>query len=467
MVSILGANSVSGGYEVSNSVRLNDAYLSRTPSSAGNRRTYTISTWVKRSKFGGDQTIFGSAPSTSVYAHLVFDADDIKFDDYNGGTQAALRTTGVHRDPSAWYHIVLAVDTTQGTESNRLKLYVNGVEPTLDGKSCTQNHESQINNTTAQSVGTLASAYVSGYYFGGYVAETHFIDGAAKAQTDFGEFNDNGVWIPKKYTGTYGTNGFYLQYKQTGTSQNASGIGADTSGQGNHFAVTSLAATDVTEDTCTNNFCTWNPLDTHSGNSFSEGNLKVNGAGSARLCSTTFAPSQGKWYQEFKLTDVNSGSIYNVEQGALALSGNLFVSGSDNTGIYFTGPSVYRNGSNQGDITGGFSDDDILQIALDLDNNNVYYGKNGNWSDGVGGGFDQSDFSNASGFALTRTTSNNNITFSTQNGASASTFELIANWGNPPYAVSSSNNDGKYGNFEYAVPSGYYALCTKRLAVFG
>ena len=467
MVSILGANSVSGGYEVSNSVRLNDAYLSRTPSSAGNRRTYTISTWVKRSKFGGDQTIFGSAPTTSVYAHLVFDADDIKFDDYNGGTQAALRTSGVHRDPSAWYHIVLAVDTTRGTESNRLKLYVNGVEPTLDGKSCTQNHESQINNTTAQSVGTLASAYVSGYYFGGYVAETHFIDGAAKAQTDFGEFNDNGVWIPKKYTGTYGTNGFYLQYKQTGTSQNASGIGADTSGQGNHFAVTSLAATDVTEDTCTNNFCTWNPLDTHSGNSFSEGNLKVNGAGSARLCSTTFAPSQGKWYQEFKLTDVNSGSIYNVEQGALALSGNLFVSGSDNTGIYFTGPSVYRNGSNQGDITGGFSDDDILQIALDLDNNNVYYGKNGNWSDGVGGGFDQSDFSNASGFALTRTTSNNNITFSTQNGASASTFELIANWGNPPYAVSSSNNDGKYGNFEYAVPSGYYALCTKRLAVFG
>ena len=97
----------------------------------------------------------------------------------------------------------------------------------------------------------------------------------------------------------------------------------------------------------------------------------------------------------------------------------------------------------------------------------LYYGKNGNWSDGVGGGFDQSDFSNASGFALTRTTSNNNITFSTQNGASSSAFELIANWGNPPYSVSSSNNDGKYGNFEYAPPSGYYALCTKRLAEFG
>ena len=179
---VVGSN-IPTPYQISNSIRFNDAYLSRTPSSAGNRRTYTISTWVKRSEFGGDQTIFGSAPTTSVYAHLVFDADDIKFDDYNGGTQAALRTTGVHRDPSAWYHIVLAVDTTQGTESNRLKLYVNGVEPTLDSKSCTQNHESQINNTTAQSVGTLASAYVSGYYFNGYVAETHFIDGQQLSPT--------------------------------------------------------------------------------------------------------------------------------------------------------------------------------------------------------------------------------------------------------------------------------------------
>ena len=471
MVSILGANSVSGGYEVSNSLRFNDgdsAYLSKTPSSEGNRKTSTFSGWFKR----------GSVTESGILFEARIDNDN-RFDFRFNGTKVLiygeisntevvyLDTSQVFRDPAAWYHLVFVVDTTQGTQSNRVKLYVNGSQVTSFSTSTnnlSSNQDTPINTTNAHSVGANTSG---GGPYDGYMTEVHFIDGTAKSPTDFGEFDDNGVWIPKKYTGTYGTNGFYLEFKQTGTSANSSGIGADTSGNDNHFTPTNLAATDVTEDTCTNNFCTWNPLDTHSGNSFSEGNLKVNGAGSARLCSTTFAPSQGKWYQEFKLTDVNSGSIYNVEQGALALSGNLFVSGSDNTGIYFTGPSVYRNGSNQGDITGGFSDDDILQIALDLDNNNVYYGKNGNWSDGVGGGFDQSDFSNASGFALTRTTSNNNITFSTQNGASASTFELIANWGNPPYAVSSSNNDGKYGNFEYAVPSGYYALCTKRLAVFG
>jgi len=469
MVFPIAGGNESKGYEISNSLRFNDgdsARLSITPSSEGNRKTHTFSTWVKRSNLtGGKQHLFGVYIDGNNHSLIRFDSgENLDIRNNLSANAYQLDTTAVFRDPSAWYHIVMATDTTQSTASDRIKLYINGVQVTLSGSYPLQNNDTFINDDAEHTLGEVSN---DSEQFDGYMTETHLVDGSALAPTDFGEFDDNGVWIPIKYTGTYGTNGFYLEFQQTGTSQNSSGIGADTSGNDNHFAVTNLAATDITEDTCTNNFCTWNPLDTHSGNTFSEGNLKVNGAGSARLCSTTFAPSQGKWYQEFKLTDVNSGSIYNVEQGALALSGNLFVSGSDNTGIYFSGPNVYRNGSNQGDITGGFSDDDILQIALDLDNNNVYYGKNGSWSDGVGGGFDQSDFSNASGFALTRTTSDNNITFSTQNGASGSTFELIANWGNPPYAVSSSNNDGKYGNFEYAVPSGYYALCTKRLAEFG
>jgi hypothetical protein len=468
---VVGGNE-SKGYEISNSIRFNDGdspKLTRTNASGGDRQKFTISFWTKRTTIGATHIFFDAGTSTSTdsgsFSCSINSSDKLFI---GGGATSFRQTNRLFRDVSAWYHIVIAVDTTDSTADDRIKIYVNGVQET----SFTTNNAISLNQNTpvneSSKVHQICNRQKSSSLpFDGYMTEFHFIDGAQKAQTDFGEFDDNGVWIPKKYTGTYGTNGFFLQFKQTGTSANSSGIGADTSGNDNHFTPTNLAATDITEDTCTNNFCTWNPLDTHSGNTFSEGNLKVNGAASARLCSTTFAPSQGKWYQEFKLTDVNSGSIYNVEQGALALSGNLFVSGSDNTGIYFTGPSVYRNGSNQGSITGGFSDDDILQIALDLDNNNVYYGKNGNWSDGVGGGFDQSDFSNASGFALTRTTSNNNITFSTQNGASSSAFELIANWGNPPYSVSSSNNDGKYGNFEYAVPSGYYALCTKRLAEFG
>ena len=475
MVAILGANSVSGEYEVSNSLRFNSAdqpSLTKTFGSAGNRKTFTLSCWVKRGKLDSTEDHILSAGSSNDDSIFFNSSHYFRYIFNVGGSEYQLLSNQVFRDVSAWYHLVVITDTTQSTATDRIKVYVNGNQITsfqTDNRSnLSQNHDMEITNSVAHCIGDREQFRPNtGNCFDGYLSEMHFIDGTAKAHTDFGEFDDNGVWIPIKYTGSYGTNGFFLEFKQTGTSQNSSGIGADTSGNDNHFAVTNLAATDITEDTPTNNFCTWNPLDTHSGNTFTEGNLKVNGAGSARLCSTTFAPSQGKWYQEFKLTDVNSGSIYNVEQGVLALSSNLFVSGSDNTGIYFSGPSVYRNGSNQGSITGGFSDNDILQIALDLDNNNVYYGKNGSWSDGVGGGFDQSDFSNASGFALTRTTSDNNITFSTQNGASGSTFELIANWGNPPYAVSSSNNDGKYGNFEYAPPSGYYALCTKRLAEFG
>jgi hypothetical protein len=470
MVFPIAGGNESKGYEISNSLRFNDddsAKLQRTPSSDGNKRVWTISTWLKRSKLGALQTFFGAGSSTPDTLIKLTPDDEFEISRYHGGYTWQVTSSNKLRDPSAWYHLVGAVDTTQGTASNRVKLYINGVQVSSFTNSSypSENFDTELNDTSRPT--KLGTHPGDTQYYDGYMTETHFVDGSQLAPTDFGEFDDNGVWVPIKYTGTYGTNGFFMEFQQTGTSANSSGIGADTSGNDNHFTPTNLAATDITEDTCTNNFCTWNPLDTHSGNTFSEGNLKVNGAGSARLCSTTFAPSQGKWYQEFKLTDVNSGSIYNVEQGALALSGNLFVSGSDNTGIYFSGPNVYRNGSNQGDITGGFSDDDILQIALDLDNNNVYYGKNGNWSDGIGGGFDQSDFSNASGFALTRTTSDNNITFSTQNGASGSAFELIANWGNPPYAVSSSNTDGKYGNFEYAVPSGYYALCTKRLAEFG
>ena len=471
MVSILGANSVSGGYEVSNSVRLNDAYLSRTPSSAGNRRTYTISTWVKRSKFGGDQTIFGSAPTTSVYAHLVFDADDIKFDDYNGGTQAALRTSGVHRDPSAWYHIVLAVDTTQGTESNRLKLYVNGVEPTLDGKSCTQNHESQINNTTAQSVGTLASAYVSGYYFGGYVAETHFIDGAAKAQTDFGEFNDNGVWIPKKYTGTYGTNGFYLQYKQTGTSQNASGIGADTSGQGNHFAVTSLAATDVTEDTCTNNFATMNPLESArqqgGAATFAEGNLQITtsyvDANYQRYPQvySTQAVSSGKWYFEMKIADSDTDSsmgIHSPDNYSSDTTTNPYGGYATTSCIYTSRGAVRINdGNNQGH--GTWSQNDIIGCALDIDNDKVYFHKNGTYiqsGDPAG---------NSGGQAIP---SNTTYGFTVGADAASDSGIIQVNFGNPIHTISSGNADANgYGNFEYAPPSGFFALCTKNLAEFG
>ena len=239
MVSILGANSVSGGdYEVSNSLRFNDddtAKLARTPSGASNRKTWTWSGWVKRSTLGAIQGLFvvdtGSAESA-----LGFLANDtLRF--YQTGQTNGLVTNAVFRDPAAWYHIVLISDTTQSTESSRTKLYINGEQVTSfsSAEYLSQNADTEFNTTNPHEIGFYSNQTGGAGHFDGYMAEVHFIDGTAKAHTDFGEFDDNGVWVLKKYSGSYGTNGFFLQFKQTGTSQNASGIGADTSGQGNHL----------------------------------------------------------------------------------------------------------------------------------------------------------------------------------------------------------------------------------------
>ena len=264
MVAILGANSVSGGYEVSNSLRFNDndaPYLSKTFSSSNAYgRVFTLSFWIKRSNIGLDQYIFHarSADSQGNFARINFNSDDtFQFRSYN---KTYVKTNRVFRDTSAWYHIVLAVNTNDSTAGNRVKFYVNGVlESNLQTDTNPDASEFLIFGSDRPHF--IGVANISGNkteHFDGYYSEFNFIDGTQKDVTDFGEFDDNGVWIPKQYTGAYSTNGFYLQFKQTGTGTDASGIGADTSGNDHHFAPTNLAATDVTEDTCTNNFATWN-----------------------------------------------------------------------------------------------------------------------------------------------------------------------------------------------------------------
>jgi hypothetical protein len=228
MVSILGANSVSGGYEVSNSLRFNDddsAYLSRTPSSAGNRKTFTLSTWIKRSNLSDGAIIAARSSSTNRF-RIGFTSNRLDVLNVASSTTYNLTTTMLFRDVSAWYHIVVAYDTTQATASNRIKVYVNGTEQTafVNSGIPNQNTDTDYNNTVAQYIGTNDDA--SGEFFDGYMAEMHLIDGTAKAPTDFGEFDeDSGIWKPIRYSGSYGTNGFFLQFKQTGTSQNSSGCG--------------------------------------------------------------------------------------------------------------------------------------------------------------------------------------------------------------------------------------------------
>ena len=459
-------------YEISNSLRFNDGdnpKLAITPSSEGDRRTWTWSGWVKRSSgFGTEQNLFsaGSGSGSNEF-QLIFGSDNkLSVSSAAVGTGS---TSGLFRDPSAWYHIVLAVDTTDGTAANRTKMYVNGNQETLDSALYSQqNTQTPVNDDVEHRIGKRLRN--DNNPFDGYMTEVHLIDGAAKAPTDFGRFDDNGVWIPKRYTGTHGTNGFFLEFKQTGTSQNSSGIGADTSGNDNHFAVTNLAATDVTTDTCTNNFATMNPLesDRQQGGAatFAEGNLQIttsyvdsNYQRYPQVYSTQ-AVSSGKWYFEMKISTSDTDSfigVHSPDNYASDSTTNPY-GGYASTGAIYTSRGAVRINDAQTTGLGTTSQNDIVGCALDIDNNKVYFHKNGTYvqsGDPAG---------NSGGQAIP---SGYIYGFTVGNDTSSNSGTMQVNFGNPVHTISSGNTDGKYGNFEYAVPSGFYAVCTKRLAEFG
>jgi len=467
MVSILGANSVSGGYEVSNSLRFNDddgPSLQRTPSSAGNRAVWTWSAWLKINPLG-TLNLFTAGGWSAGQDGTGLALINGQFYSYWNTPSSPTISSALFRDPSAWYHVVLQANTST------LKVFVNGVEHSSKSIS----GDGAINNTNEMVMGRYSNT--TGGNMDGYMTEINFVDGTAKAATDFGEYNDDNVWIPKKYTGSYGTNGFFLQFKQTGTSQNSSGIGADTSGQDNHFAVTNLAATDVTEDTCTNNFATFNPLFRSrfdNDGTFLEGNCQRDFTDNANrgYGMSTLGVTSGKWYWEIKVigSDVSRIGI-GVGYDGLSAFTDPFYDNNPSLGMHFySSGSVSANGSTQS-YGSSSNANDIFMYALDMDNHLIWLGKNGSW------------FNSATVTEIQNSTATNDITtklssqtflnsgepvFPMVNDLSttgASQFQI--NFGNPPFSISSGNTDGKYGNFEYAPPSGYYALCTKRLAEFG
>lgn len=491
---LLGSNSaVAGGYEIDNSLRFNDgdsAYLTKTPSSTGNRRTWTFSCWFKLSNIGTDTfSLFTTKYVNGESTDIVVSSNKIQV--YSVGTSGydfQYATSGLFRDVSAWYHIVVAVDTTQGTDSNRVKIYINGSQVT---SFSTTNHPNQNFDTFqnlsgeptyigASDVNVLSPAITR--FFDGYLSEIYMIDGTQYAASDFGETNDNGVWIPKDASGdlTFGTNGFYMEFKQTGTGTNSSGMGADTSGNDNHFAVTNLAATDVTTDTPTNNFCTMNPLMTFAGASdgidaFSEGNTVVDSNNDTSAAGATFGVQNGKWYYEAKLTTGNQSSTnfstgwcqvdYEGQKGTG--NGVGFMSGEDNASTDVGGNIIWNNSGNGNQATfGNRSTNDIFQVALDLDNHKMWFGVNGTWSNGSAS---QSTTFNANSPDFSDIFDTGGVYYmpAFAQGSTGQTV-LAYNFGNPSFAISSSNADANgYGNFEYAVPSGFYSLCTKNLAEYG
>jgi hypothetical protein len=447
---VLGANSVSG-YTVKNSLRFNGSssdYLNRNSNNNTEPTKVTWSFWTKRTTLTDTRRISMAMTSGFAKYHYIRFEDGILNIFNSAGTGYTL--TQQFRDVGAWYHIVVSIDTTLATSADRVKVYVNGSQVTAFTSSTapTQNAGIFIGETSNAPF-VIGALYGVGYgissgspteFYSGYMSEFYLIDGQALTPSSFGETDtDTGIWKPKAYSGTYGTNGFYLQFK------NSASLGTDSSGNGNTFTVNNLTSIDQTTDTPTNNFATFNPLDKNTSITTSEGNLKITGTND---CKTTIGVSKGKWYCETKVTAV----------GATVLTGITFssVDGSNHSAvdakriIYQETGYIYREATGNGSVNTGttYTTSDIIGLALDCDNGTMKFYKNG---------------------TLIHTETNSVISgneqmFYTYLGSSA-TVEM--NFGNPSYSANSYTDGAGYGNFSYSVPSGYYALCTKNLANFG
>ena len=466
---ILGTNSIKDtGSIVSNSLRFNKGsndYLNRTFSTPTSTRKCTYSGWIKRSKIddnGGQYllTYFGDFGNSMFFngAGTGLGSND-QFGLYCD-PNIRLYTNSLFSDTSAWYHVVVAIDTTQGTASNRVKIYINGVQET---SFATETYPSQNGDLTGL-FGATGSTHNIGRgkatgvteYFGGYMSEIVFIDGQQLDPTSFGEFDsDSGIWKPIDVSGlTFGNNGFYLDF------EDSSALGNDVSGNGNNFTVNNLTSIDQSIDTCENNFATGNNLANFYPNStFSEGNLKIVTDNSPYTYNiATIGVSSGKWFWEVKYVSA-TGDPHNL--GIFGISGKGDPDASDHILGYYstdygiTNNELYNNNSATSSSVYAISIGDKLSFALDLDSgtNTLKFYRNGtlkattNISSSPESGF----YFPAVGFSYS---------------AGQGTFEF--NFGSPPYSESGGNSDGNgYGNFSMAVPSGYYSLNTKNLAEYG
>jgi len=459
----VGSATAATGFNVANSVRFNSgdsAYMHKTPGSAGNRRTWTFSCWIKRGKLGASN-IFTVPINSDNKSRLYFHDDQINWVMEVGGTggDGVIVTNRVFRDTSAWYNLVFVFDTTNGTAGNRMRLYVNGVEETSFSTDTNpdENYEGFINDDEQHNLGfDGGSAYADGYF-----AEVVLIDGTALAPTSFGEFDDDsGIWKPINVSGlTFGTNGFYLDFEASGN------LGNDANG-GTDLTEVNLAAADQTTDTCTNNFATLNPLRTQAGYTkvMSEGNCvwEHGQAGQNASITSTIAASSGKWYAEFLCSTNANNWGFGIAQVNVTNNGSMAGYPDSQGGVTYVkngNLSWYAGGDESSDTGTTFATDNIIAILMDLDNTRVYWYKNDSLVNA--GGFDYSVVNSGS-------TLENNYYFmagATDNGTNPI---IKANFGGSPgFAISSGNTDGNgYGNFEYATKGGY-ALNTKNLAEFG
>jgi len=435
---ILGTNAVTGGYDVANSCRFDDGsstQMNKTISSTST--TWTFSCWIKHTPTNLNQYLISwdLSGGESLGIGIERTSQSTQLFIYNSATgQAPKLYDGKLRDPSAWYNIVIK------NSSGTITSYINGTQA-----------NTSITGTALASGTLRVGCWTAGnYFYNGYMSEVVLIDGTAYDADSFGEFDSNSpnIWKPIDVSGlTFGSDGFYLDF------EDSSNLGNDANG-GTDLTEANLTATDQSTDTCTNNFATLNPLANLTGSpTFSEGNLKVAGDNSANHnWQTTFVVSSGKWYWELKdLTSSPDGSLLFYDQS---------ISSGSHPGYGFVLNTKKKviGGSVTGSAIGSSAQNDIWSMALDLDNGKMFIARNGTY-------LESGDPANGTNpFIQTSDGLPSEGVF----GGHVYNGSMELNFGSPSFTISSGNADANgYGNFEYAVPSGYFSLCTKNLAEYG
>jgi len=478
--------SISTGFDIANSVvfeTANSERLSRTNTNTGQRRTFSISAWIKRTKLGYNRTI-GVGVSGNDQQIIIFNASDqLEWYDYHGGAYSFnYKTNRVFRDTSAWYHFLFAVDTEQGTESNRVRLYINGVEET---SFATQTEPSQNRDTNwnyANGSKEFGNILNEAPFASCYMSEVAFVDDAQLAPTDVGEFDeDTGIWKPIDISGlTFGTSGSYCEFK------NASALGEDSSSNGNDFTAANITSADQAQDTPTNNFCTLMPPQA----SITGTATVVSNGGTTMISGTTAQQNafgsmgvrSGKWYFESNVSNLGGAASYNHFFGVIAADR---ITALNNGGGYYIGEIANTWGftSNNRGTTGGTENPnfpsetatsgttEVMGIALDMDNGKIWVHKAGTYATNNSSVTGNPATGAAPQYDNLLTSTDEHILVGGGVYTSNNSVQRNMNFGNPMNAnftnVGTHSDANGYGSFAYAPPTGYYALCTKNLAEYG
>lgn len=443
-------------YRIARSLRFrsgNSGYLSRTPSGGGDRQKFTWSGWVKKANNGSTIALFSARQDDSNRFHLAFSGDTLSITSVIAAASSSpFVSSALYRDNSAWMHVALAVDTTQATAANRMRIYVNGVEITNSGTAVTQNTNLFVNVvSTAHAIGRVEFSTPANY-FEGYLADVHFVDGQQLTPSNFGAFDAvTGVWNPKVYTGTYGTNGFRLDFADN-SAATAGAIGADRSGNGNNWTPTNISVTagvtnDSFVDSPTNygsdsglggevrgNYTTLNFLDKGSNVTLTGGNLDYANTASQSKTRAAFEMSSGKWYWE-----MTAGSINTLAGIATLASVLTNYCGQDAASYGYFGDGLKYNSASGTSYGATFTTNDVIGVAYDADNGKLYFRKNGTWQN-------SGDPVAGTGAAFT--------------GLSGGYYPAIS--GVAGGANSGSLNFGQRA-FSNSAPTGFKALCTQNL----